>query len=173
MKIERVFFLVLLIFVGGIFLQRYLKKTTNTHDEIHYHAGFHLYNDGEMADFSDTEYMHVNPCYADEHRDESTKEEIQEEKAHLHDHIGDVAHVHQPGAVWRDLFYNIDYEIDKNVTGYINGEKVENILDRPIKEYDSVVFVAGDTGDLETKLQNTVTKDHIISVENKSESCGS
>lgn len=84
-----------------------------------------------------------------------------------------MVHVHQPDAVWKDLFRNIGYKIDGNVTGHVNGEEVKNILAYPIKKYDSVVFVTRDTSDVESRLQNAVTKDHIISVENKSENCGS
>lgn len=173
MKIVSVLFLILLTFLGGIFLQRYLKKSTNTHDEVHHHAGFQVYDGDKLVDFSDFKYMHVNPCFTQDHSQVLTEEKIQEEKAHLHDNVGNVVHVHQPDAVWKDLFRNIGYKIDGNVTGHVNGEEVKNILAYPIKKYDSVVFVTRDTSDVESRLQNAVTKDHIISVENKSENCGS
>ena len=39
------------------------------------------------------------------------KEDKQLEKAHLHDLIGTVAHIHRENATWRDLFKNIGYSV--------------------------------------------------------------
>ena len=101
-------------------------------EEVHYHAGFLVYVDGVKQDFSDTKYMHVEACDEEGHE---VEEDEQLEKAHLHDGVGDVVHVHRNDATWKDLFTNIRYEFPsaQEVAGYVNGVRVENILKEPIK----------------------------------------
>src|SRR3990172_11529375 len=126
---------VILIFVlGTIFSGKFFSKR-----EVHYHAGFKLFIDGKLQDFSSAKYMSVKLCVGDE---KEHKEDEQLEKAHLHDGVGDVVHVEAEEAKWKDLFMNISYKINpgKQITGFVNGKKVENILDHSIKSYDSVVI---------------------------------
>lgn len=144
---------------------------TPSPEEIHYHAGFQVYKDNILQDYSDFKYMKVEPCSLDSHEDTSPEEE-QLEKAHLHDGIGDVVHVHRKNAIWADLFTNINVEIDSDVVGYVNGEKVDDILSYPIKAYDSIVILEGKNTDIDKKLKGAVTKEHIVETEQKSESCG-
>jgi hypothetical protein len=137
--------------------------------EVHYHAGFLVYVDGIQQDFSDSKYMKIEPCTvsgAKVHEDEEL------EKAHLHDSVGDVVHVHRTGAVWGDLFKNIHYMFKSGepIRGFIGGKEIPNILTYPIKAYDSVIFVIG--SDSGVDLTKVVTKAHIVEVENKGESCG-
>ncbi|OGM22096.1 hypothetical protein A2961_04985 [Candidatus Woesebacteria bacterium RIFCSPLOWO2_01_FULL_39_21] len=141
-------------------------------EEVHYHAGFQVYKDDKLVDFSDFRYMHIEPCSTGDHEEQPTQEEEQIEKAHLHDYIGDVVHVHREGVVWRNLFTNINYEISVDIAGYINGEKVDDALNYPINSYDSVVFFEGENRDIDKKLQAAVTKDRIVEAESRSENCG-
>ncbi len=140
--------------------------------EVHYHAGFLVYVDGVKQDFSDFKYMELEPCT--DHKD-AHKEDEQKEKAHLHDGIGDVVHVHRANAVWGDLFQNIGYTFpaNKTIIGYQNGqriERIENILEKPIMPNDSLIIAVGDF-DIGA-LRSPVTLDHIKEVESKSETCG-
>lgn len=153
--------------VGGYFYyDNFIKEK-----DVHYHAGFRVYVDGKLQDFSDIKYMHYEPCSeGDSHHDEDD----QIEKAHLHDKVGDVVHVHRDGAVWGDLFKNIGYKIDekKGLLAYVNGEKVDGVLSYPIKPYDSLVLLVGKHGDVKGYLKKAVVKRHIVEVEGMSESCG-
>ena len=156
----------LLLILGGIYIYREQTKP------IHYHAGFQIYVDGELQDFSDWKYMHTLPCNAD---GKATAGELQIDKAHLHDRIGDVVHVHTGGALWKDLFINIQFPIDaKKITGaYIDGKPFNDILTQPIKEYESVLIILGDDSKKADYLKKTVTVDHIKKSESRSENCGS
>lgn len=136
-------------------------------EDVHYHSGFIVYYEGGRVDFTDWRYMHIEPC-GEEH--EEGPEAEQEEKAHLHDEVGDVVHVHRNGAVWRDLFVNIGYEMDEGVVGYVNGQTVENILDKPIVADESVMFVVGSEEGVD--LSEEITTERIREVEAMSESCG-
>ena len=112
--------------------------------------------------------MSIKLCVGDE---KEHKEDEQLEKAHLHDGVGDVVHVEAEEAKWKDLFMNISYKINpgKQITGFVNGKKVENILDHSIKSYDSVVIFSGHVN--EKLLKNAVTKQKIIDAEKRSETC--
>lgn len=160
--------LILVVGAGTIF---YFKNTLKkTEAKIHYHAGFLVYKDGKKEDFSDIRYMDLKPC--NEKPGKEKPEDPQKEKAHLHDSVGDVVHVENKGAVWGDLFTNINYKIEniKDVKGYINGEKVEDVLSWPIKSYDSALFVIG--SDRGVDLKQVVSKDHIVEIGDKNEDCG-
>ena len=140
-----------------------------TPEEVHYHAGFQVYVDGQLQDFADLKYMQIKPCGG-----VFDNEDDQIEKAHLHDNVGDVVHVHRKGAMWGDLFKNLQWEIpkDKEFVGYLNGERKENLLNYPLLPYDSVVFFSGKIEDMNHKLQARVTDDHMKEVEKGSENCG-
>ncbi len=141
-------------------------------EQVHNHAGFRVYVDGKAQDFSDLKYMKVEPCTTD---DGNVVEDDQMEKAHLHDFVGDVVHVHRSNAVWGDLFKNIKFTIvtSKPIVAYINGKKVNDILSFPIRPYDSLILLIGKHENTAKYLKNSVKKDHILKAENKSENCGS
>lgn len=148
----------------GIYMRLHPKV-----EEVHYHAGFQVYVDSQVQNFSDLKYMQMKPCGGI-----FDSEDDQIEKAHLHDNVGDVVHVHRKGAVWGDLFKNLKWEIpkDKEFVGYLNGERKENLLEYPILPYDSVLFFSGKIDGMNQKLQARVTDDHMKEVEAKLENCG-
>lgn len=126
-----------------------------------------MYVDDKLMDLSDLKYMHIEPCGDDDH-----EEDEQIEKAHLHDGVGDVVHVHRINALWQDLFKNIDVSIPASVEAYRNGEKTTDLLNQPIQAYESVVFFIGNTTNIEKKLENRVERVHMEEVETSSENCG-
>lgn len=148
------------------------KKPKAQTEEVHYHAGFRVYIDGRLQDYSAAKYMNIEPCTTG---NQAVKEDDQAEKAHLHDGVGDVVHVHRNGAVWGDLFKNIHVRFDpgEKIVGYsADGLKIPNILSQPIKPYESVVIVVGDQSEAGEYIKNAVTIEHIKEVESKSETCG-
>ena len=139
-------------------------------EHVHHHAGFRVYIDGVLQDYSDAKYMNFTPC--SEHEAKLTKEQEQMELAHLHDFVGDVVHTHRLGSKWGDLFENsnIDLPKDKALKGYINGIENEDIMDTPIKEYTTAIFVVGNNE--AGRGQEMISVDYIKEVEGKSELCG-
>jgi hypothetical protein len=153
----------LLVFQGKI-REAFMPK------ERHIHVGFVVFENNKKLDFSDFKYMSVKPCGLKE-TEPLTDAQIQDEKAHLHDNVGDVVHSHFEGAQWKDLFSNIKFPIDyAKTTGYINGQKVEDWKDQKIQAYDSLVVFIGNNDP--KNLKQAVTKNHIQMIEKKSESCG-
>ena len=163
-KFKLIIFIVIILILSGI----YYYKSRNQIEKVHYHAGFQVYIDGKLQDFSAGKYMHIKACSDESHL---SKEEQQLEKAHLHDSIGNVVHVHNKNVVWNDLFINLKFKFDqkKPLTGFVNGKKIDNLLDYQIKSYDSIVIFSGEVE--ESLLKNAVSKEQIIQAEKKTESC--
>lgn len=139
--------------------------------KAHFHAGFQVYVDGSLVDFSGTDHMKETPCVIPGAK---IKEDEQMEKAHLHNGVGNVVHSHRTRAKWKDLFINSKYSFDeqKPMIAYVNGLRVKNILNYPIIPYDSVIILVGQHGEVSQYLEKAVTKDQVIIVENQGESCG-
>ena len=158
---------VVVLFVAlGLF---YYKKPVIPTEKIHYHAGFVVFENGKKLDFSDNKYMSIKPCTLNGEEDE-TKEDPQVEKAHLHDNVGDVVHIEEEGAIWRDLFTNIKFEVDySRVAGYINGASVPNFELQPINQFDSLVLFVGSTD--KSLISQAVTKEYIEEWGEKSSTC--
>jgi hypothetical protein len=154
-----------LLVIGGLFLYQYFTKP----QIVHYHAGFHVYIDGKLLSFSDPIYMNIEPCSV-----HATSGNDQEEKAHLHDGVGDVVHVHRSNAVWGDLFKNINYKFpdQKPIIAYINGQKISQIFSYPIKPYDSMFILVGNHISIDDYIRQAVQKTRIQQIEKLSESCG-
>lgn len=136
--------------------------------KTHYHAGFVVFQDNKKLDFSDNKYMYIKPCLLNPNHNDEAKN-IQLEKAHLHENVGDLVHVEASGAYWKDLFANIGFSVDGS-TGYINGKRVANFQMQPIRPYESLVVLI-DRDDPEV-LDQAVTKDYILKMEKKSTACG-
>lgn len=162
-------FLAVLIPAAVIILPQTLLKP----EPIHIHAGFQVYKDEKLQNFSDFKYMHEMPCTVDGKPVENAHVDEQLEKAHLHDQNGDVVHVHRKGATWRDLFVNIKYPISENAVAYSNGQKVEDFLDHEIVAYESVVIFEGKHTKDQELLKKAVTKERVTEIENSSEYCAS
>ncbi len=162
-------FIILLGWFGFMVKEKYFPPKA-----LHYHAGFIVIKDNKIEDFSDIKYMHTKPCGNAPVSEKETLAEQQIEKAHLHDFVGDVVHVHRENAKWKDLFTNLKYPLHyTNAEAYINGEKVNNFQDYPIKPYDSLVVFVGKNKDVTKYLKQAVTKSHIEQTEKKSDNCGS
>jgi hypothetical protein len=160
--------------IGSLLLaacSRLVNPNPSSTESIHYHAGFQVYLNDSLRDFSDLKYMHGASCVEGPVTPAPVDDQI--EKAHLHDGVGDVVHVHRAHAVWGDLFKNINYPIDSTASAYINGQPINNFLSFPIKPYDSLIIFEGINTDINSKLNQEVTKAHIVEIEQKSESCGS
>ena len=164
-------FAILALFVVVIVVWTVLNKPAE--ETIHYHAGFQVYVNNKLQDFSGQKYMSAKPC-GDHDEIEHSAEDIQNEKAHLHDQNGDVEHTHEPNAVWGDLFKNIDYKFPSGaMKTYVNGELYnDDILKKPIVANESVVIFVGTNTDIDKKLAGAITKTRILEIENKSEDCG-
>jgi len=165
-------FLLSLIWFSWVF---WIKVIPHETSKVHYHAGFIVVKNNQQESFTNLEYMNIKPCTDDENsNNELLEEDEQIEKAHLHDNVGDVAHVESTNPLWRDLFINLKYPLDnQEVIAYINGVHVNNFQDQPILPYQSAVIFIGENNDTQKFLSQAVTKEYIQSKEVVSEDCSS
>lgn len=73
---------------------------------VHLHAGFQVYQGNTRADFTDIRYIYFMPCGLPDDQISTIQDKI-----HLHDQVGDVAHIHAAGITWRNLFESLQYDI--------------------------------------------------------------
>ena len=175
--ISSLLFFAVVVSALGFYFQ---NKESKEAEHVHLHAGFQVYIDGVKQNYTDFEFMSMSPCSTEPK--ELTPEEKQMEKAHLHDQVGDVVHVHTKGATWGDLFDNLNVTFDKNkeIQAYnepfdsTQGELVtiNNVLDKEINPYESIIIVVGDQSKVEEYKQNFVSRGRIEETEKRSELCG-
>lgn len=166
MKLHSIYLLAAVILSAAVFMVFQNRKQ----EKIHIHAGFKVFVDNQIQDFSGLKFMKLTNCGAEENGQDVDE---QLEKAHLHDKIGNIVHIHRKGVKWGDLFKNLNFRFDgqKPLTGYINGKKADVILDQPIRAFDSVIIISGKVNNLENKIKNMVPRKKIEQIEENSESC--
>ncbi len=140
---------------------------------LHYPAAFQVVVGDRVVDFSSSRYMHTEACLETSEAETPTAPEEQIEKAFLVGGVGDIVHVRREGAIWQDLFTNLQYEFPSPVIGFVNGERVDRILEMPIEAYQRVVFVSGSYSDLEGKAQDLPSLDAMKRAVRDSETCES
>ena len=114
------------------------KISTVPQEAIHLHANFLVLKDGVIQDYSDDKYMEFEPCTLDEKHGFFEKEE----RVHLHNTIGTVAHVHAPGVKWSELFSILG--VDGVSESYIvHGKKVDDLDKKAIQPQDRALIILG------------------------------
>ncbi|HVA97031.1 MAG TPA: hypothetical protein VND99_05245 [Candidatus Acidoferrales bacterium] len=171
MKKSRFFIIIFtILLIGAASIAFILYNRVQAQQKIHYHAGFVVFKNNTKLSFSDKKYMYTKPCTLNG-KEDTTNENDQLEKAHLHDNVGDVVHIERSGAVWQDLFTNIKFPLDYSKTeGFINGQKVTNYQTQPIKPDDSLVVFMGNN-DITKDLKQAPTKDYMERMAKKSGTC--
>lgn len=137
--------------------------TYNT-EQIHYHANFAVYINGEREAFK-------SPMYYEEVSGSCAvgKDIKPAHRAHMHDNVNDAVHVHDHAVTWGDFFMNIDWavgpdfirspagvylpnkETNEKITYMVNGQLVDDISTEVIKSADRLLVNFGDTSDEEVK----------------------
>ena len=141
-------------FVAGLLWLSLLRFLLVTSNEVHYHANFGLYINGQKEEFkSFTFYEEVQSC---------TEEGVDDPKSrvHMHNMEAGAVHVHDHAATWGHFFANLGYDLTnksvttdsgafidgadgKNLTFYLNGEVVSNIANRAIGNLDVLLINYG------------------------------
>jgi len=131
-----------------------LRYATYTSDAVHYHANFAMYVNGEQELFdSFTYYEEVQSCGGDELFNPRIR-------AHMHEQVNSVVHVHDAGATWGHLFANLGFTLGNSVlttdtdvftesddaalTFILNGEETSSIANQTIRSEDVLLISFGD-----------------------------
>ena len=121
----------------------------------HYHANFAVFLNGERLDLSAMHYMQdVSACKA------NPGVILAVERAHMHEGIHDVVHVHHEGATWGHFFQNIGFALgddffisdrgdryfaegDRQLKFVLDGLRVPSVFNRVIESEDRLLISFG------------------------------
>lgn len=163
----------ILIAVFACYSHSIFEKPSPKVAEIHYHAGFEIYKDGKLMNFTDLTFMDVKPCGPENDEDEPHKDFNAE--VHLHDGIGNVVHIHGKEAQWKDLFKKLNIDVTSTTIGAYFEETPQALLsDQPIKPYQRAVFFILSPGEHSEEISESHSRmpvSYIKEIEKKGENC--
>jgi hypothetical protein len=133
----------------GIVTLLAVRLATYSPPQVHYHANFTVYINGQREEFKGPQYyQEVSICNA------STGITIPQQRAHMHDNINSVVHVHDHAATWGQFFENLGWYIGPDFLETGDGHMYQN-------DGNSVLHVLINGQDYTglTPLTNMVIKD--------------
>lgn len=150
-------------FVAGIFWLGAMRFVTLRDNEVHYHANFALFVNGERYPFDRfTFYEEVQLCGGPEVYNPKTRTHMHEQKNHI-------IHVHDAGATWGHFFANLGmvngdtvFRIDDKtyvedaktqIRFMLNGQEVDTTANRVIESKDVLLISIGTPSDEELEYE--------------------
>jgi len=181
---SRITLLILGFLIGAIVI---LGIRFITYDPIgtHYHANFAVYINGERETFSGQSYYEETAgtsCSL-------VPVDSPVERAHMHDKVNDVVHVHDKLVTWANFFENIkwglgdDYlktpdamllpDANHKLTFVLNGKTVENIAGSVIGDQDRLLISYGDenSSQIQTQFNSIAQTAHQVDITKDPASC--
>ena len=140
-----------------------IRFITYSPEEVHYHANFAVYLNGQKEQFKDMRY------YEETAATSCSLEKIETplERAHMHGNVNDVVHVEDHLVTWGTFFQNLGWGIGNDylktadkiyttdgqnkLTFMLNGKKVDSVINLIIKDEDKLLVSYGNESD--DKLQ--------------------
>jgi hypothetical protein len=150
-------------FLVGLISLVAFRLITYKSPNVHYHANFALYINGEKDEFdSFTFYEEVQACVGDAINNPKSR-------VHMHNFENHAVHVHAAGVTWGHFFANLGYALGNNVVRtdkgvfvdssndnqlrfLLNGEYVTDIANRVIGNEDVLLIDYG--RDTNSELNN-------------------
>ncbi len=158
-------------FFLGAFWIIAIRFVTVEKKEVHYHANFAVFVDGERLPFDNfLFYEEVQSCGGDEVNNPKIR-------VHMHDQKNYLLHVHDNGATWGHFFANLGmtagdtlFKTDKEtfvesaddvqIRYELNGNEVQTIANRTISSEDTLLVSIGTPTDEDLQDQYTqITRD--------------
>jgi hypothetical protein len=142
--------LLLLAFLLGAVTMVAIRFLTLKDDEVHYHANFAVFVEGERIAFDNFIYYEEVAACGGNGLD-SPKIRV-----HMHDNIDHVVHVHDNGATWGHFFANL---------GFVNGDTVFKTAEETFVENDDteIVFVLNGE-EVNTTANRTIGNEDVLLV---------
>jgi hypothetical protein len=145
--------MILFAFLLGAVAMVAFRFLTLENKEVHYHANFAVFVEGERLPFDNfTFYEEIAACGGN--GIDSPKIRV-----HMHDQINHVAHVHDNGVSWGHFFANLGYangdsvfktdesvyieDDDTEIRFILNGEEVQTTANRTIGDEDVLLVSVG------------------------------
>lgn len=174
--------LVLILGLGTISLWRFF--TTYKSENIHYHANFAVYINGERAALAEpTYYEELAGC--DLHEFESPLARV-----HMHNGISELVHIHASAVTWGNFFENLGWSLgpdflrtreqllvadQKHPLIYLlNGQPITNPANMIIGDEDGLLISYGTADEtvLQTQLASILTSAREQNLSPDPSSCG-
>lgn len=142
--------------LAGVLIILGIRFITYNPQQIHYHANFAVYINGKREQFK-------SPMYYEEVSGSCAlgNDVKPVQRAHMHDEINDVVHVHDHGVTWGDFFMNIGWAVgpdfirtpdgvlqpdtDHRITYLVNNHAIADISTEVIHDEDRLLVDFGDT----------------------------
>ena len=161
----------LVCFLVGILWVLAIRFILIARDQVHYHANFAVYINGQREQFDNfIYYEEVQACGGDEVNNPRTR-------IHMHDHVNHVVHVHDNAATWGHFFANLGFGMGSNyiktdkgvftdgtdgkkLNIWLNGQPLSNAYNTTVKSEDVLLVSFGneDQAGLQTQLA-TIARD--------------
>ncbi len=149
--------LAIIIFIG-------IRMAVANNNQTHYHANFAVYVDGQRLKFEGPTF------YEEETACNNAGPNDTHAKAHMHDNVNDVIHVHDTAITWSYFFTNLRYGLSdkaltlddrvlvdgqdgKHLTFILNGQKVDTIAGKVIGDQDALLISYGSEDQAAIKTQ--------------------
>ncbi|MBA3679443.1 hypothetical protein H0W80_04665 [Candidatus Saccharibacteria bacterium] len=169
--------------LGGLVIFALLRLLMYSPQHTHYHANFSVYINGVQEKFSSPlYYQEVASCSKDKDTDPL-------HRAHMHDEVFDIVHVHAPSVTWSHFFENININTD---TGYLriggkvytnnetskvsyllNGKQLSSLSGQSINSEDTILINYGneDVATINSLFTSLSNKAHEYNLKKDPASC--
>jgi hypothetical protein len=154
--------LAMAFFLGAFWLFA-IRFVTINKEEVHYHANFAVYVEGNRLPFdSFTYYEEIQTCFGG-------AEARPQSRVHMHDNVNHIVHVHDEAVTWGHFFANLGMNLgdkifnydkviyiddeDTNIEFYLNGREVETLANRVIGNEDVALVSIGNPSENELQEQ--------------------
>lgn len=107
--------------VLGVLVLLVIRFFTYSPPQVHYHANFAVYINGKREEFKGAQYyQEVSICNA------STGITIPQQRAHMHDDVNGVVHVHDHAVTWGQFFENLGWYVGPDFIETTDGHLYQN-----------------------------------------------
>jgi hypothetical protein len=172
--------------VGALVILGIRFVTYHNPKGVHYHANFVIYVDGQKQELKEPFYYEEVGAGCD-----PNEKMTPHERAHMHDNVNNVVHVHDNAVTWGNFFQNIGWVIDtklledphgkvyladgqSKVTFMLNGKTTDNVINQVIGDQDRLLvsFGISSNQDLQSQYNSVPATAHKYDISKDPASCG-
>jgi hypothetical protein len=153
---------------------------------VHYHANFGLYINGQREQLKDAFYYEEESSSCD-----AQEKMTPHERAHMHDNVNSIIHIHDNAVTWGNFFQNIGWVVDNNlvetpqgkmyladssnkVSYILNGKATDNVINQVIGDQDRLLVNFGNvsSANLQNEYKSVPATAHKYDISKDPASCG-
>jgi hypothetical protein len=174
------------LLLGALALLAIRFATYHNPKGVHYHANFAMYIDGQRQQLNEPFYYEAVGAGCD-----PNEKMTPHERAHMHDNVNSIVHVHDSAVTWGNFFQNIGWVVDTSliedshgkiymadgqskVTFILNGKTTDNVVNQVIGDQDRLLVSFGISSeqDLQNQFNSVPATAHQADISKDPASCG-